>query len=508
MVNILRTLCACALVAALAPGAFAQGLVAPNDAADLAPPGSVGVEAELVPLPTPTPENGVCYDNGPIANFFGTHPGGGDESVLQGDENIFGFGAQKSVENEMADDFILSNPCKLKGGVAYAYQTNAAAPTIDSVRVRIYIKDAGGNQIPVPDPDCHIKVRPAVALTNVYRVTVVGGDNARRLQRVEWAFAGDGCNLQPGVPYWIGLSYWGNAAFSGPWQPPVPRPPGHMACPPQHPINGQGAKQRIGLGAPFNTVLNGTCNVDIPFQLLGGQPPVCNVFYEGPVNATVTGGGGTQRRVRFTGIVLNTGTGVKRVSFTLFYNRKVNGQPGPPMGSRRFGPFNYGPGPTNFVINVPVPRGAPAGTYNWRLVLEDKTDTPIVCDERSGQVQLPPARIAGTGDEALADFVGDDAYVEFPDASATTVAPVSEVVVSPNPFTRQATLAFEVAADADVRLSVYDVLGREVAVLVDGYVEAGLHEAVFDGRGLAAGTYVYRLAVGNEVQTGRLTLTR
>ncbi|HLT47758.1 MAG TPA: T9SS type A sorting domain-containing protein, partial [Rubricoccaceae bacterium] len=58
----------------------------------------------------------------------------------------------------------------------------------------------------------------------------------------------------------------------------------------------------------------------------------------------------------------------------------------------------------------------------------------------------------------------------------------------------------------DVRLAVYDVLGREVAVLVDARQEAGAHRATFDASGLAAGTYVYRLVVGSEVQTGRLTL--
>ncbi|HLT47525.1 MAG TPA: T9SS type A sorting domain-containing protein, partial [Rubricoccaceae bacterium] len=58
-----------------------------------------------------------------------------------------------------------------------------------------------------------------------------------------------------------------------------------------------------------------------------------------------------------------------------------------------------------------------------------------------------------------------------------------------------------------VRLAVYDVLGREVAVLADGHRDAGTHRATLDASGLAAGTYVYRLTVGNEVQTGRMTRT-
>ncbi|MDX1421013.1 MAG: T9SS C-terminal target domain-containing protein, partial [Rubricoccaceae bacterium] len=61
---------------------------------------------------------------------------------------------------------------------------------------------------------------------------------------------------------------------------------------------------------------------------------------------------------------------------------------------------------------------------------------------------------------------------------------------------------------ADVRLAVYDVLGREVAVLVDARVEAGTHRAVFEAGDLAAGLYVYRLQVGTDVRTGRMTLAR
>jgi hypothetical protein len=46
---------------------------------------------------------------------------------------------------------------------------------------------------------------------------------------------------------------------------------------------------------------------------------------------------------------------------------------------------------------------------------------------------------------------------------------------------------------ADVRLAVYDRLGREVAVILDGRMDAGNHEARFDATGLASGVYLYRL---------------
>ena len=62
---------------------------------------------------------------------------------------------------------------------------------------------------------------------------------------------------------------------------------------------------------------------------------------------------------------------------------------------------------------------------------------------------------------------------------------------------------------AHARLIVYDVIGHEVARLVDGTVEAGRHEAVFDGSDLPSGTYFVRFTVGSEfAQIQRLTLLK
>ena len=55
-------------------------------------------------------------------------------------------------------------------------------------------------------------------------------------------------------------------------------------------------------------------------------------------------------------------------------------------------------------------------------------------------------------------------------------------------------------------LRVYDALGREVAVLVDGAREAGRHEVAFDAARLSAGTYLYRLEAGAFAATRTLTL--
>ena len=63
----------------------------------------------------------------------------------------------------------------------------------------------------------------------------------------------------------------------------------------------------------------------------------------------------------------------------------------------------------------------------------------------------------------------------------------------PNPFNPSTTIRFGLPESAQVRLAVYDVLGRQVRVLLDGVREAGTHEVVFDASDLPSGTYLYRL---------------
>ena len=61
---------------------------------------------------------------------------------------------------------------------------------------------------------------------------------------------------------------------------------------------------------------------------------------------------------------------------------------------------------------------------------------------------------------------------------------------------------------AEVRVALYDVLGREVAVLADGALEAGAHRLVLDAAALPAGAYVVRATAGGRVRTHRITVVR
>ena len=64
----------------------------------------------------------------------------------------------------------------------------------------------------------------------------------------------------------------------------------------------------------------------------------------------------------------------------------------------------------------------------------------------------------------------------------------------PNPFNPETTIHLALPVASHVVVEVYDVLGRQVASLVERELEAGRHSVVFDARGLASGIYMYRMA--------------
>ena len=93
-------------------------------------------------------------------------------------------------------------------------------------------------------------------------------------------------------------------------------------------------------------------------------------------------------------------------------------------------------------------------------------------------------------------------------ASAETgVTEVELASVAPNPSSGGARVPFAVPEAGTVRVSVIDVRGREVAVLVDGSVSAGRHEARI-GSGLASGVYVVRLEAAGQVLTRQAVVVR
>jgi len=91
-----------------------------------------------------------------------------------------------------------------------------------------------------------------------------------------------------------------------------------------------------------------------------------------------------------------------------------------------------------------------------------------------------------------------------PASTAALTGDVFQLALSPNPVRGPATVALTLENGASVRLGMYDVLGREVFVLVDGTLSAGTHTIILDSTALQAGLYILRAVLP---ESG-LTLTR
>jgi hypothetical protein len=168
------------------------------------------------------------------------------------------------------------------------------------------------------------------------------------------------------------------------------------------------------------------------------------------------------------------------------------------------------------------PVALPAGAYTFDVYRASdntlvRSFTLDLNDEAGQTVQLtytgfvnpaanqngPPVTIVGVDASGQGETGSPVAGESGPPADRVSVG-----VPQPNPAHGRTAVAFTTVEAADVRVSVVDVLGREVAVLAVGPVGPGAHTADFDASRLAPGAYVVRLVAGAEVQTSRLTVVR
>jgi len=78
----------------------------------------------------------------------------------------------------------------------------------------------------------------------------------------------------------------------------------------------------------------------------------------------------------------------------------------------------------------------------------------------------------------------------------------------PNPFNPVTVIQYEIPYASDVMIDVYNMLGQRVATLVHERLQAGVHQAAFDGSKLASGAYIYRLTAGSSVRTKVMLLLK
>jgi len=170
-------------------------------------------------------------------------------------------------------------------------------------------------------------------------------------------------------------------------------------------------------------------------------------------------------------------------------------------------------GPGEYILGVGI-AGMTQGTANAR---ERFTVLPPGRVPSSGSVDVLPEPLTGQEGESFtvapASRVVAPSSVILPERLTgqwTAVAAVGETPAEhalmqnyPNPFNPSTEIGFDLPESGAVHLAVYDVLGRQVQLLVDRAMEAGTHQVVFDASDLPSGTYLYRLetAQGTLVRT-------
>ena len=78
----------------------------------------------------------------------------------------------------------------------------------------------------------------------------------------------------------------------------------------------------------------------------------------------------------------------------------------------------------------------------------------------------------------------------------------------PNPFNSSTTIQYSIPERSNVTIKVFDLLGREVAILVNEEKQAAVYNVNFNGGGLASGVYFYRIETGNFVEVKKMILMK
>ena len=150
-----------------------------------------------------------------------------------------------------------------------------------------------------------------------------------------------------------------------------------------------------------------------------------------------------------------------------------------------------------------VPMGAPTGDYTY-----------------DAYVGIYPNHIWDEDHfdfEKLATADNSGFFYEWTVSEGSSNSPASAVALLsdhnllrayPNPFNDTSCLEMHIPVSGNVRLSIYDITGREIATLVSGHSSLGRHSVVWDAEGMGSGVYFARLEAGGFSQTQKLLLIK
>jgi hypothetical protein len=131
--------------------------------------------------------------------------------------------------------------------------------------------------------------------------------------------------------------------------------------------------------------------------------------------------------------------------------------------------------------------------------------TPIAAGVVNATLTLTHDGSGGSNQVSLVGATGRLSVTRFSNETPKEFALLQNY---PNPFNPSTAIRYTLSEASQVRLSVYDMLGREVATLVNERQPVGAYQAVFNASQLASGTYFYKLQAGGFVQTKKMLLVK
>ncbi|MFQ5869184.1 MAG: T9SS type A sorting domain-containing protein [Candidatus Zixiibacteriota bacterium] len=203
----------------------------------------------------------------------------------------------------------------------------------------------------------------------------------------------------------------------------------------------------------------------------------------------------------------------KKFYFMVTVNNRTGGNI---SGTLTFSGYtDYGCDPANLLIAIPRNKTYPAGTtQEYYMLKAPDSATPgqysasiggslsgndVYCCMNADIIDCVPWRIGNNTEWELVQ-------ADRPEAILPTVTELHQNY--PNPFNATTNISLDLAEAGNVSVKVYDITGRLVITLLEGYKDAGNQVVAWDASNVASGVYFYRLVAGDYVATKSMNLLK